>query len=112
MGPFVLHGGTFLDPRKNELQEGIEVLIEGDRVKEVADRPIKSSGAMRINVGGRTVMPGLIDCHLHIFLTEVNIGYLDAVPLTLLAGKGAGAPRHIPMRGFSPGRCTTRGGFC
>ena len=94
MGPFVLHGGNFLDPRKNELLEGIEVLIEGDRVKEVADRPIKSAGATRIDVGGRTVMPGLIDCHLHIFLSEVNIAYLDAIPLTLLAVK-------------APSRCAT-----
>ena len=111
MGPFVLHGGTFLDPRKNELLEGIEVLVEGDRVKEVADRPIKSSGATRIDVGGRTVMPGLIDCHLHIFLSEVNIGYLDAIPLTLLAVKGSVALRNILMRGFTSVRDTSGGDF-
>jgi imidazolonepropionase-like amidohydrolase len=111
MASFVIHGGRFLDPRKSELTEGIELLIEGDRVKEVSDRPIKTTTATRIDVGGRTVMPGLIDCHLHIFLSEVNIGFLDATPLTLLAVKGSVALRDILMRGFTSVRDTGGGDF-
>ena len=39
MAAYLFHGGKFLDPRKTELQDGIEVLIEDDRIKEVSDRP-------------------------------------------------------------------------
>src|SRR5262249_21096454 len=89
MSSFLFSGGRFLDPLRGELMDGIEVLIEGERVKEVADRPIKSAAATRVELAGRTLMPGLIDAHLHVFLNEVNIGALDAVPLTLLAINGA-----------------------
>jgi imidazolonepropionase-like amidohydrolase len=111
MSSFLLSGGRFLDPRRGELLDGIEVLIEGERVKEVADRPIKSAAAARVDLGGRILMPGLIDAHLHVFLNEVNIGSLDAVPLTLLAINGSIALRNSLMRGFTSVRDTAGGDF-
>ena len=42
MPSFLFHNGRFLDPRRDELLEGIEVLVEGNRIKEVSDRPIQS----------------------------------------------------------------------
>jgi imidazolonepropionase-like amidohydrolase len=111
MSSFLFTGGRFLDPRQAEPIDGIEVLVEGDRVKEVADRSVTAAGATRIDLAGRTLMPGLIDAHLHIFLTEVNIGLLDAVPLTLLAMQGSLALRNSLMRGFTSVRDTAGGDF-
>ena len=46
MQTFLFHGGRFLDPRRDELIEGIEVLVEGDTVREVSDNLIAiASGA-------------------------------------------------------------------
>jgi len=101
MASYLFHGGSFLDPRRDELLDGIEVLVEDDRIREVSDRPIKSSQAVRIDVGKRTLMPGLIDAHVHIFLSEVNIGALEGVPLTLLAARGIVSMRNMLMRGFT-----------
>ena len=106
MASFVFGGGRFLDPRRDELRDGIEVLIEDGTVKEVADRPIRAGGATRIDLKGRTLMPGLIDCHIHIVLTEVNLSLLADVPLTLLAAKGSVAMRAMLMRGFTTLRDT------
>ena len=111
MSSFLFSGGRFLDPRRGELADGVEVLIEGERVKEVSDRPIKASAATRVDLGGRTLMPGLIDAHLHVFLNEVNIGALDAVPLTLLAINGSIALKASLMRGFTSVRDTAGGDF-
>ena len=111
MSSFLFSGGRFLDPRRGELMDGIEVLIEGERVKEISDRPIKSSSASRVELAGRTLMPGLIDAHLHVFLNEVNIGALDAVPLTLLAINGSLALKASLMRGFTSVRDTAGGDF-
>jgi len=111
MSSFLFSGGRFLDPRKSQLIDGIEVLVEGDRVKEVADRPIRASTPTRIDLGGKTLMPGLIDAHLHIFLNEVNIGLLDGVPLTLLAMQGSVALKSSLMRGFTSVRDTGGGDF-
>jgi imidazolonepropionase-like amidohydrolase len=106
MTAYLFHGGRFLDPRRDELIDGMEVLVEGDRVKEVSDRPIKASGATRIDIGERTLMPGLIDAHIHILLSEVNIAALAGVPLTLLAARGTVAMRDMLMRGFTTVRDT------
>src|SRR5438874_165895 len=111
MSLFLFAGGLFLDPRRDEVVDGIEILVEGERVKEVSDRPIKSQSAVRIDLRGRTLMPGLIDAHLHVFLNEVNISQLDAVPLTLLAINGSIALKQSLMRGFTSVRDTAGGDF-
>src|SRR5574340_1099679 len=101
MSGFLFTGGRFLDPRRDELLEGIEVLVEDGLVKEVSDRPIATQSAQRVALDGRTLMPGLIDAHIHIVLAEVNLALLSDVPLTLLAAKGSVAMRSMLMRGFT-----------
>ncbi|MFI4988399.1 MAG: amidohydrolase family protein, partial [Alphaproteobacteria bacterium] len=106
MASYLFHGGRFLDPRRDELREDIEVLIEGERVKEISERPLKVAGAVRIDIGKRTLMPGLIDAHIHVLLSEVNIAALAGVPLTLLAARGTVCMRNMLMRGFTSVRDT------
>jgi len=78
-----------LDPRFGETRGGYEVLTEGGVIKEVSERPITASSAQRIDCGGRTLMPGLIDCHVHVYLSEVNVSLLEHVPVSLLAARAA-----------------------
>ncbi len=106
MASFIFTGGRFLDPRREALREGVDVLVEGGRIKEVADGSIRSAEAARIDLRGRTLMPGLIDAHIHLVLTEVNLQLMADVPLTLLAAKGAVAMRAMLMRGFTTLRDT------
>jgi imidazolonepropionase-like amidohydrolase len=103
---FVFSGGRFLDPRLDTRRDWVELLVEDGLVKEVSDRPIRATSATRIDLGGRTVMPGLIDAHIHLVLTEVNLQLLADVPLTLLAAKGSVAMRAMLMRGFTTLRDT------
>jgi imidazolonepropionase-like amidohydrolase len=106
---FLFTGGRFLDPRRDELAEGIEVLVEDGLIKEVSEHPIRVADAMRVAIGDRTLMPGLIDAHIHIVLTEVNLRLLDEVPLTLLSAKGSVAIRAMLLRGFTTLRDTGGG---
>jgi imidazolonepropionase-like amidohydrolase len=106
MATFLFSGGHFLDPRRDELVDGVEVLVEGERIKEVSDRPIKASGATRIDLRGKTLMPGLIDAHIHVLMSEVNIHALDGVPLTLLSARGSVLMKAMLMRGFTSVRDT------
>jgi imidazolonepropionase-like amidohydrolase len=109
MTSFIFHGGLLFDPRLDALVEGTEVLIEGGHVKEVSDREIRAADAIRIDLGGRTLMPGLIDAHVHIFITEVKLALLENIPLTLLAVQATHLMRAMLMRGFTTVRDTGGG---
>ncbi|HEY1934502.1 MAG TPA: amidohydrolase family protein [Acetobacteraceae bacterium] len=106
MSSYVFHNLRLLDPRQDALRDGMQVLVEDGIVREVSATPIASDSAERIDLGGRTLMPGLIDAHIHLVLTEVNIRLLSDVPLTLLAAKGSVAARAMLMRGFTTLRDT------
>jgi imidazolonepropionase-like amidohydrolase len=64
-----------LEPSFGELRGGYELLVEGDTVKQLSETPIKASEADVIDCGRRTLMPGLIDCHVHAIHSEVNVRF-------------------------------------
>lgn len=103
---YLFTGGRLLDPRRDALVDGANVLIEGNLIKEVSDRPIKADDAIKIDLAGKTIMPGLIDAHIHILLVEVNVQLLADVPLTLLSVKGARALAQTIDRGYTTVRDT------
>lgn len=97
----ILRNLRLLDPRNDETRGGYEILIEGDRFREVSDKPIKAKGASVVDCGGRVVMPGLIDCHVHCMHSEVYIRRLEDVPLTLNTARAARRVREMLDRGFT-----------
>jgi imidazolonepropionase-like amidohydrolase len=95
-----------LEPGYGELRGGYELLIEDECVRELSERPLLSRAAEVIDCGGRTLMPGLIDCHVHVMHSEVNIRFLEAMPLTLLTARAGLRLRAMLDRGFTTVRDT------
>ena len=61
-----------------ELQKSFEIAIQGNRIVAVSATPLEHSDARVIDVGGKTLMPGLIDAHAHITglsLSPKNLAY-------------------------------------
>src|SRR5262245_50452714 len=106
MSRYIFRNVQLLDPAKDRLLGGHEVLVDGDVIREVAAQPLPTAGATVIDGGGRTLMPGLIDCHVHVFLSEVNIRNLEHVPLTLMTARAAPLMRGMIDRGFTSVRDT------
>ena len=106
MAQLLFRNFQLLEPEVGELQGGHELLVEGDKVVEVSGKPIKQQGADVIDCGGRTMMPGLIDSHVHVILSEVNIGYLESIPLTLMTARAARLMLGMINRGFTSVRDT------
>jgi imidazolonepropionase-like amidohydrolase len=106
LGRYLFKNFGMLDPELDEIQPGHEILIEGRLIREVSDRPISASGADVIDCGGRTLMPGLIDCHVHVVLSEVFIRQLENIPLTLMTARAMAAMRGMIDRGFTTVRDT------
>jgi imidazolonepropionase-like amidohydrolase len=64
----VLHAARLLDIKGGRLVKPGEVLVEGERIVEAGSSVKHPAGAEVIDLGDRTLMPGLIDAHVHLFL--------------------------------------------
>jgi imidazolonepropionase-like amidohydrolase len=66
--PFVLHAARLLEvDTGNVLQPG-EILVDAHRIREVGKSVQHPAGARIIDLGDVTLMPGMIDAHIHLFL--------------------------------------------
>jgi imidazolonepropionase-like amidohydrolase len=64
----VLHAARLLDIETGRITSPGEVLVEGERIAEVGTAVKHPAGAQVIDLGDRTLLPGLIDAHVHLFL--------------------------------------------
>src|SRR5262249_14371005 len=88
-------------PAEGEPREDVDVLVEGERIREVSDRPIRDDGARVVDVAGRTLMPGLIDAHAHVYYSEGDLLRLDALPPALVVARAAARLRARLDRGYT-----------
>ena len=95
-----------LDPEAGELRGGFELVVEGGTIREVAAKSITLASASVIDCGGRTLMPGLIDSHVHVVLSDVVIRNMESIPLTLMTARAADLMRKMLDRGFTSVRDT------
>lgn len=66
--PIVLRAARMLDIKAGSIAKPAEILIQGDRIVEVGATVKHPAGAEVIDLGDRTLLPGLIDAHIHLFL--------------------------------------------
>jgi imidazolonepropionase-like amidohydrolase len=66
--PIVLHAARLLDVGSGEMLQPGEILVEGERIKAVGKTVDHPQGAKVIDLGDATMLPGLIDAHVHLFL--------------------------------------------
>jgi imidazolonepropionase-like amidohydrolase len=97
----LFENGALLDPAAGELRPGTSVLVEADRIVEVSDRPIRAADALRIDARGRTLMPGLIDAHVHATITTLNLAAMQSRPTTLVALESRRVLEAMLRRGFT-----------
>ncbi len=66
--PIVLHAARMLDVESGKIVMPGEVLVQGERISEAGTKVSRPAGAEVIDLGDVTLMPGLIDAHVHLFL--------------------------------------------
>jgi imidazolonepropionase-like amidohydrolase len=66
--PIVLHAARLIDVETGRVIAPGEVLVRGDRIAEAGASVTHPAGAETIDLGSRTLLPGLIDAHVHLFL--------------------------------------------
>jgi imidazolonepropionase-like amidohydrolase len=103
--PIVLHAARLLEVDTGNILQPGEVLVEGERIKAVGVSVEHPQDAKVIDLGDTTLLPGLIDAHVHLFLhpgSEDLQTVEESVPWrTILAEQAAKADL---MAGFTAER--------
>src|ERR1035437_2216178 len=103
--PIVLHAARLLQVDTGDLLQPGEVLVEGERIRAVGKTVEHPQGAKIIDLGHVTLLPGLIDAYIHLFLhpgAEDLQTVQESVPWrTILAAEAAKADL---MAGFTAER--------
>src|SRR4051812_15162047 len=63
----LLKAARLIDGRSDTAREGVSVLVIGDRIAKVG-KDLSDPQAQVIDLGGATLLPGLIDAHTHVLL--------------------------------------------
>jgi imidazolonepropionase-like amidohydrolase len=103
--PVVLHAARLLQVDTGVILQPGEILIEGNLIRAVGASVEHPAGAKVIDLGDATLMPGLIDAHVHLFLhpgAEDLQTVIESVPWrTILAEQAA---KDDVMAGFTAER--------
>jgi len=78
--PYVIQAAHMIDGRSDVVQNDIGVIVQGERIVAVGPRAQIAAripaGAQIIDLGGATILPGLIDNHIHV-LPQADITAAD-----------------------------------
>jgi imidazolonepropionase-like amidohydrolase len=78
MAQLLFKNARIFDGHDADCAEGMSVLVADGLIREVSGKPIKASDARVFDVRGRTLMPGLIDAHMHAYASDVNVQRIEA----------------------------------
>ena len=71
-----VHAGRMLDVRAGRWLADQNIFIEGDKIARIELGPAQLvPGWTQIDLGNAAVLPGLIDCHVHLTLSPSSFGY-------------------------------------
>jgi len=98
-----IKGGRLIDGTGAEPIEKATVIIEDSKIKAVGKDIEVPRGAKVIDATGKTVMPGLIDSHVHIFGGKTNDFHLERIirPAELALIKAIYDARDLLAAGFT-----------
>ena len=103
--PIVLHAARLLQVDTGAILQPGELLVEGNRIRAVGTSVERPAGVKVVDLGNSTLLPGMIDAHVHLFLhpgAEDLQTVIESVPWrTILALQAA---KDDVMAGFTAER--------
>ncbi|CAM3806138.1 metal-dependent hydrolase family protein [Sphingobacterium prati] len=101
----LLENVKLLDYNSQSLTDLKQVLIEGNTIRSISAKPIITTGAeiVKIDAKGKTLMPGLIDVHVHLVFGALTMPQMMTNDLSeeFLINKVGQSAQKMLMRGFT-----------
>jgi imidazolonepropionase-like amidohydrolase len=103
--PVILHAARLLDIEAGRILSPGEILVQGEKIVAAGSSVDHPAGVETIDLGDTTLMPGLIDAHVHLFLhpgDEALQTVLESVPQRVITATVAA--KADLMAGFTAER--------
>lgn len=93
-----------LDHQTQALTLPMNVLVSGQKIEKISSAKISpNQDVVKIKGGGKTLMPGLIDVHVHMVFGSLTMGQMMSPDMSeeMLMNKVSEASHKMLMRGFT-----------
>lgn len=100
--PIAFTNARLFDGTSATARTGLTVIVEGNKIKSVdtANNP-PGAGFEVIDCGGRTLMPGMIDAHVHAMMSVISVQGLITADIGYINLVAADEAEKTLMRGFT-----------
>lgn len=111
MAVTLLTNARIFDGRSADCAEGMNVVVADGVIQEISPKAPSLKDGTRIDVGGRTLMPGLIDAHIHAFASDVAVAKVEALGEAYRTAHAVRMLKHALHAGFTTVRDVGGGNY-
>ena len=97
----LFRNASVLDAERGELVRDRSVLVRGERIEAVGGTEVRADAARVVDLGGATLMPGLIDAHVHVTFVTADLSALAEWSPAYVTARAAVVMRDMLRRGFT-----------
>lgn len=101
MTGLLITGATVCDVAGSTLLADRNVLVADGRIREVGGPEVRAGDAEVLDIGGRTLVPGLIDAHVHVTAANADLAAVAEWPPSYVTAHAARIMRDMLHRGFT-----------
>ncbi len=99
--PLLFINATLVDGVSDTALKNHQLLVEDGKISQISAGSIDAPGATVVDLKGKTLMPGLIDCHVHVIASSANLGHNAMLPDSLITARAAKIMQGMLNRGFT-----------
>lgn len=104
-GRIAFRNASLFDSRRGVMRRDATVVVEGERIAHVAFRQkTKIADARVYDLKGKALLPGLIDCHVHVTAVDHDVLRLSMQPPSLITALAKDVLEGMLLRGFTTAR--------
>src|SRR5258708_34111691 len=101
MTRYLFRNAQILDAERGNYLAASSVLVEGDRILEVGGAEMQASEVQSLDLRGMTLLPGLIDAHVHVTAVTADLGRLAEWSPAYVTARAARVLEGLLRRGFT-----------